>query len=44
MKQLLVVVLLVAVVVAGLGFYLGWFDVTVDQGKFQHDTNRMLGR
>jgi uncharacterized alpha/beta hydrolase family protein len=44
MKQLLIVVVLLAVVVAGLGFYLGWFDVTVDKDKFQQDTNRVLGR
>jgi hypothetical protein len=44
MKQLLVVVVLAAIVVAGLGLYLGWFDVTVDREKFQQDTNTVLGR
>jgi Tfp pilus assembly protein PilO len=41
MARLLLVLVLVAACVIGLGFYLGWFTVTVDQLKMQEDKNKV---
>jgi hypothetical protein len=42
MKRLLIVLVLVAACVVGLGFYLGWFHLTVDKDKFQEDKEKAL--
>ncbi len=43
MKALLLVLVLVVASVVCLGFYLGWFQLTVDTDKFQEDRKKVLG-
>jgi hypothetical protein len=42
MKRLLIVLVLIAAGITGLGYYLGWFTVVVDKDKFHADEKKAL--
>ncbi len=42
MKRVLIALVVIAACVAGLGYYLGWFTVTVDKDKFKSDENKAV--
>ena len=40
MKRLFIVLVLIAAGIAGIGYYLGWFSVSVDKDKIRSDEKR----
>ena len=44
MARIFLVLVLIVACVAGLGFYLGWFDVTVHKDKIQADEQKVLDK
>jgi uncharacterized alpha/beta hydrolase family protein len=44
MKRLIIALVLIAAGVAGLGWYLGWFNVTVDREKIRADEKKASDR
>lgn len=44
LRVVVVVLTLVVVVLVGVGYYQGWFHITVDKDRFQEDRQGVLDR